>query len=160
MSQEKRRRQSKTVDYFKDTDDSSDESDGISDSGSGEWIQSQSEEVSDSDSSDSSNGDNYAKKRPGVKKKNQEPSCSKNSDDDDEDIPLASLSKKSVLGKDKKTEWSKSPFDESQTPARNVINLPANKTPNTSDVKTPMDAFLLYIDNMNDILVLKHGISV
>ena len=147
MSQEKRRRQSKTVDYFKDTDDSSDESDGISDSGSGEWIQSQSEEVSDSDSSDSSNGDNYAKKRPGVKKKNQEPSCSKNSDDDDEDIPLASLSKKSVLGKDKKTEWSKSPFDESQTPARNVINLPANKTPNTSDVKTPMDAFLLYIDN-------------
>ena len=54
---------------------------------------------------------------------------------------------KIFFGKDHKIRWQNKPFDEIRTPAKHIMNIPKNRTPHTSNVNSPKDSFLLYIDN-------------
>ena len=61
-----------------------------------------------------------------------------------------------IMGKDNNTKWSDKPFEENRPRARNIIHFPQNRTPNTSNVSTPEDAFLLYIDNKLVNMMIKY----
>ena len=60
------------------------------------------------------------------------------------------------MGKDKETKLSYKPFEENRPRARNTINLPQNRTPHTTNVSTPEDAFSLYLDNQLLKMIIKY----